>query len=493
MDNKVLLIKSIMLLYRESLLRSDTNNSKELVRGVLDSIKSSKIGLGISGDEEVIDSLKNTILEMCSNDSDYVYIKDDFLQTLKLNTNGNTKLYEIVYEGVNTDFSEGGLKRSILNTKKIILNHFKEQQVNVILNKASYEFKYNREKIENVMKFVREIIAQLEPLSMSSSTKDPAVIDDIDLGDEVGMIDVLKTIKKATTGSSVYKTGWKKLNKMLQGGFRPGMTMICALQHKYKTGFSLTLFKQLALYNRPQTIDKEKKPLLLRISFEDDLDLNIQFLYQSLMYDEKREDVNLTNVNIEEMGRYIKNRLQVNGFHIKLLRVNPTQWTYMSICNKIIELESQGYNVEVLMLDYLSKIPTTGCNGGGITGADVCDLFSRMRNFCSPKKICLITPHQLSSEAKQLIRNGINEEYFVREISEKGYTEKSRALDQVVDLELYIHKYKKNNETFLAIQRGKHRIPTIIPEDDKFFLLKFPKKMPIPDDLNSPEEEMFDI
>jgi hypothetical protein len=59
---------------------------------------------------------------------------------------------------------------------------------------------------------------------------------------------------------------------MIQGGFRPGETaVIGALQHKYKTGFTLSIFAQIALFNEPKTEDKTKKPLLLRISFEDEL------------------------------------------------------------------------------------------------------------------------------------------------------------------------------------------------------------------------------
>ena len=57
---------------------------------------------------------------------------------------------------------------------------------------------------------------------------------------------------------------------MLQGGFRRGQfSMIAALQHKYKTGFTLSILSQIAMYTKPYMKDSFKKPLLLRISFED--------------------------------------------------------------------------------------------------------------------------------------------------------------------------------------------------------------------------------
>lgn len=50
---------------------------------------------------------------------------------------------------------------------------------------------------------------------------------------------------------------------------------------------------------------------------------------------------------------------------------------------------------------------------------------------------------------------------------------------------MYLHLFKHQKETFLSIQRGKHRIPTILPDEYKYFLLKFPKNgMPILDDIN---------
>jgi KaiC/GvpD/RAD55 family RecA-like ATPase len=59
-------------------------------------------------------------------------------------------------------------------------------------------------------------------------------------------------VKNRMVGAGVYKTGWSDLNDMLQGGFRPGeFVMIPALQHKYKTGFTLSLFAQIATWGMP--------------------------------------------------------------------------------------------------------------------------------------------------------------------------------------------------------------------------------------------------
>jgi hypothetical protein len=98
------------------------------------------------------------------------------------------------------------------------------------------------------------------------------------------------------------------------------------------------------------------------------------------------------------------------------------------------------------------------------------------------KKIIMITPHQLSTEAKQMIRDGRQD--FVKEIAEKGYWDKCRTIDNEVDIELYIHIEKLNKASYLTIQRGKHRLPTIIPDELKYIVLPFNDVGGILDDIN---------
>lgn len=492
MDSKLLLAKSITLLYRESQLTDKSENSCDLVRTVLENVQVSEIGIGMTGDREVIMALKSTILEMCGMPQDHIYDSTELLQRVRLNCHNDEKLYEGIRQGIEAEMADASLKRSVVNMRLSINNHFKEQAISDLLNKASAQFKFGREKIKDPNQFITELIAQLEPLQMNSSGKDPALMSEIDIGDDNSMREAFTEMKRINNGVKVYRTGWKDLNDMLQGGFRPGeTTVISALQHKYKTGFTLSLFKQIAQYNNPHTTDPNKKPLLLRISFEDSAVSNLQFLYQNLKFNEQQHLASIENIDTDEMTGYVKEKLQINGFHIRMIRADPTQVTYKWICNKIIELEAQGYVIEVLMVDYLMLVPTTGCITSGPSGTDMRDMLRRMRNFCAAKNIAFITPHQLSTEAKALIRGGLPEDQFVKEIAEKGFFAGSKQLDQEIDLELYIHLFKHKGETFLAVQRGKHRLPTIIPDEYKYFLLKFPKGAPIPDDVLADEKISF--
>jgi hypothetical protein len=294
---------------------------------------------------------------------------------------------------------------------------------------------------------------------------------------------------------------------MTQGGFRRGeFVLINALPHNFKSGLTQELTMQFPMYNIPKLDDETKKPLIVYISFEDDSTVYTEFMYKYLYNEEFGKNPDLSVITADEIAEYIKKRVSINGYHVKMLRVNPSMWTYKDIINKILEYEAHGYEVHACLVDYLAKLPTTGCDRSGPSGTDVRDMFNRIRNFMGSKRILFITPHQLSTDAKNLIRNGVPEANFVKEIANKGYTELSKQLDQVVDLELYIHIARINKKPHLTIQRGKHRIPSILDEDLFYMTLPFPYKAPIMPDIdrdgnsttnelvtNIPNEEIDDI
>jgi hypothetical protein len=482
MNIKLLLVKSITLLYRESQLPSASENSAVLVRNIISNIRLPELSLGVDRERDIIDGLVKTAMEMCESPKDHVYEVGDLLQRLKINTLDEETLYDALYDGIAQELTEAQIKRTCLNIKRSLTEHFREEKVQEIMTKATQQLKFNRNKITDFTAFVAETMTALEPYQVNSETKDPAIVSDVDMHDLEGIEHVFSDIKEMDNGTSILRTGYQGINRMLDGGFRRGEEVVIgALQHKYKTGFSLSLFKQIALYNVPQMIDPTKKPLLARISFEDDITLNFQFLYQSLVENETGMAVDISKVSKREMSRYVQEKLHVNGYHVKFLRVDPTQWTYKDICNKILEWEAEGYEVHMLMLDYLTMVPTTGCNTGP-AGTDIRDMYRRMRNFTNPRKITLITPHQLSTDAKRLIRAGQLD--FVKEIAGKGFYAGCQSLDNEVDLELYIHIEIVNGESFLTVQRGKHRKTVLTPMADLFCVLPFKAIGGILDDIN---------
>lgn len=488
MDNKLLLVKGITLLYRESQMSGNKENSAALVRQVISEVKLPEVSIGINHEREILDSLKKTALEMCEAPLDHEWHQTEMLQRLKVNTGEDLELYEAFRGGIEGEMAEVSLKKFCLSLRRSLNNYFRENKVKEILKKASWKLQYEPEKIQDMKKFVAEVHGTLEPYTVDMDTKDPAVISEVNMSNLAAVMGIFDDIKHQAEGSTVLRTGYQGLNRALDGGFRRGETWVLgALQHNYKTGFSLSIFKQIALYNIPVLKDPSKKACLLRISFEDSLALNFQFLYASLKENETGKvmsDDELTRVSSEEMANYVMQRLSVNGWHVHMMAVNPSEWTYRDVINKVLELESQGYEVQLCMLDYLLKLPTTGCDVGP-AGHDIRNMYERLRNFMAAREICFITPHQLSTDAKQLIREGKNE--FVKGIVGGGYYAGSKQIDQVVDGELFIHIEKMNGDWFLTCQRGKHRKIKQTPWEYLFLVLPFVKNGGIRDDINGPD------
>ena len=476
-----ILIKCIILLYREGELENEqVDSSKDLVKTILGTYSNSKTLSG--GESSILDNLKDLLTDMLHNPDNYD--KHNLLQSLELILRDHDNILRTIDKAVNTDMSQGGAKRSIVSIRNQLNNFYKEHEITKLVSAASYSL--NTGKVDGgIQDFVSKLVTNLEALSTTTKTKDPGIIDEIDIDNDDDMDTLSNKVIEQSGTDGRYKTGWKELNDMTGGGMRAGeFVLTSALQHNYKSGFVQSLFAQLCMYNVPKLKDPNKKPLALFISFEDDAPIIANFLYRYLYFTENNKIPDLTLITGKEIGAYIKSRLTRTGFHIKILRVNPSEWTYKHMFNKTLEYEASGYELKFLINDYLSKMPTTGCVTSGPMGTDVRDLFNRVRNFYSSKEVLYITPHQLSSDAKQLLRNGIDSKELVKEIANKGFYEISRQLDQVVDMEIHQHIAYVNRKPFLTFQRGKRRFPEIIDEDKKYFTLPYPHKAPIPPNID---------
>lgn len=479
MDNRLLLIKSITLLYRESLVSDKTENSTDLIRTVLEDVKVPDVAIGINPERDIIKNLKATLVSLCDS-TDEELVKEDLLSTLKSNCGDNVALYENLEQSINTEMSDGALKRSIINIRKHLINHFKEQKISETLNKAAWEFRHRRDQIKSVAHWVGDLRARLEPYQIITNKKDPAINGRVSIEDLDGVENIYATVENEGSGRGVIRFGWQAMNNMLDGGIRPGEYMfLVAPQHNWKSGLSLSMFKQIPIYNKPVLIDKNKKPLLIRITFEDPLKTNFQFLYKSIIENETGEvykdefkdgppddsgqPTKIPLVSPGSKAKYVYEKLKVNGWHVEFLDINPIEWNYRELCNMVIEREAQGYEVKVVMVDYLQKMPTTGCEQGPM-GHDLRNMNERIKAFMSPRGIIFITPWQASPDAKMLKRDDTPN--FVTRLVGGGYTNGCKTLDQVYDIGLICSLEKVERAWYLDIALDKLR--RVDQPDDKY-------------------------
>ncbi len=293
---------------------------------------------------------------------------------------------------------------------------------------------------------------------------------------------------------TVYQTGWQAINRMLQGGGRRGEAItVAGLPKKYKTKFMLSLMTQFARLNTPQSTAKEiflgKKPLILRVTLKEDAISTLRFLYQYLKGTEGHSVLlkDIANIPKTELSAYVDAKMSVTGFHVQTLHIKPNQWSYTYFTEKLDEYRAKGYGIHILIADDILKFPVPESIDRSF-GRDKREMLRRMRNFCFVRDIMLVTPAELSFNPKRFIAP---RHRVISSIAGQGYYTDCKTLDQEMDLEVSIDLFTHQNAKYLAVQRGKHRLPTVISDKDKYCIYRFPQpNLPILEDLDKEDTSL---
>jgi hypothetical protein len=488
-DTKLIILYCMTLLYKESMVPHQ-ERSTALCRAVNDATMVPDNSFSMQTPREVLMGLKLTLDWMLSHEGRQ-YNRSQLLQRIRVVTRDESYLYNAFIEGIDVEEeTEEAARVQILHYRELLRDYVNRHKVRGIISTAYGKLSSGSQSLSDYRELVRSVYQQIEPYLLNTSLSDHhAIVDQIDLSQTDQLEALIMRSKEELLHGGVLKTGYQGINRMLGAskGFRRGeMAVIGALQHHYKTGFTLNLFKQFALYNCPYMRDASKKPMLLHVSLENELPMNMMLLYKSLYENETGEVVNLEDIDPVAAAPYIYEKLSATGYHIELLRLEPNQCTINDLFELFLKYEAKGFEIHAIVCDYLNMVSKRDLGVGGPAGEDIRELFRRVRNFCAPRGITFITPHQLSTEAKMLMRTNLQS--FVQTIANKGYYDGSKRIDQEVDLELYIHIEKVADRSYLTVQRGKHRTIDDAPSKDRFCVLPFRPAGGVIDDINGEDQ-----
>jgi hypothetical protein len=490
MDPKLLLVKIVTLLFKESELHDPSVRSTDLVKMALNTIKLPESSGDFDRGRETIQAIRATILWMAENPSDYVYDRAALLQRIRVNVSDDESLYLAIEAGITPEEQSDYLKKQCILLRGELRNHIDSQAVKDLV-KQFYQKAYFSLDGFDVRSMARDIMEKFEQYaSTAEGQRVEGMLAEINLKDLAGSAHLMKSAQEEMSSAGIMKMGWQGMNRMMgdHDGLRRGECVVVgALQHNYKTGFTLSIFKQLAMYNTPYMKDPTKKPCLVHISTENELKMNVLWLYRNIKENETGQPVSLGEVDHAEAAAYVHEKLTATGYEIIMTRWDPSETSFQSHYDFISQLEADGYEVHAVVSDYLNMYNKRGCVQGAM-GFEVRDLWRRMRNFHAPRGILFMSPHQLSPGAKALVRQNVED--FVKEIEGKGYYDSCSTIDQEVDLEIFIHIVKVGGESFLTIQRGKHRKITATRERDRYIVLPFQPVADIPDDFGKKEITM---
>lgn len=482
MTPRLLLLKIITLLHLESQIEDEDARSVDLAVKLLATVKipEGEVGL-IDSERDIIGALYNICRKLATANEGECADKSDLLQEIRLHCGTEIDLYESFKEGVILELSIEGLRKRVSNTRRELKEYLQYDETKKKVLEMSHTLRFKENTVEDMTATLRGFITDIDQALSKSNKKDQAITSHIDMSDLASVEAVASSVIEEDGQAGILKTHLQDLNDMMNGGHRRG-EFVCssALPSNNKTGFSLDYFAGVAMYNEPFLFNKNKKPLLLRISFEDDIEMNFRHWYKHLWEQEHGMVAITKDKTANEMAKYVISKFTATGWEIMALKVDPSMWTIFDLFAFIRDLESEGYEIALCMLDYMRKMPTTGCVQG-VAGMDIKDMAKRCKTFFNKRKIAFFTPHQISTQAKETQRAVPKD--FVKMLPGGGYYEGCKALDAEIDFELFQHIERQNGHSFLTLHAGRHRGAPALEDNKKYLVYQFHDVGGIPPDM----------
>ena len=435
----------------------------------------------------------NDISELCSKVEDLLHQLEtsDIVTDLVYFTNKIEEVF-IAYPEISdniiealesdTDDTIKGRLKSDIKSYTAIERHNKIAE---LLRNAKYQIDNNKVASSNMGTYLADLMAQIETVSSTINGDDSAVTTAVNFDDQDDIEELFNASEKLL-GECLYKLPFDDLNTALQGGLRlTDNVMVGALTGSYKTSMCLQLGDGIVTVNSPVIRYKDKTPALVRVSLEDPLSSNIEFIYNDLFFSEfGRAPTDKERGVAATRAKYVYNRLSAKGWSIHMTRVNPSDWTYRHLLD-YAETYEQEYNkdVQVLIPDYLAMIPTTGCITTGAQGTDLRDMLRRVRNWGSTRETMVINPQQLNTRVSDIAREKPASE-VLSIIKGLGMHAGCGQLLQELDVSILLHKLTHDNNTYINLCVDKHRSQSAIPDSMKMLFFKFTEDgMPLYADL----------
>lgn len=491
MDTKLLLVQVISLLYRANQSPDKSFDAREYAKHIVEQMKIQDSPLGGEFTHDSLKALKDIVVWMTNVPEEYLFTLDEMKQRVRLAARDEQSLYESLISGITFNMESEQLVLEVAkyrNNIKIAMttNDFKEK-----LKQYYHNVSFRPEAID-WRNIAREISNSMDSFDQvfrgEQNEKHRSVVDIIDFNEKDQVHNILDIGTKEIGEGGTICFSHQGVNRMLGdssgtiGGARRGDTAVCgALQHNFKSGFALNVFKAHAIHNTAYVSKEGAIPTLVRLTFETTARYDVMYLYRNIYENEFNVAVDLKTISVEEATDYIYTKFQEKGWRVILAHVNPTDYTYQDLIDFLDGLRAKGHEIHQLNMDYLNMISKKGLTAN-TAGEDIRELFRRIRNYGLEHNIFVFTPHQLSMDAKRLIRDGTTD--FVKKIANGGYYDGCGRLDQEVDFEIYIHIVKINGQSYLTIGRGKHRtVASLTPDKDLFTCYAFSPIGDVPDDI----------
>ncbi len=331
---------------------------------------------------------------------------------------------------------------------------------------------------ETILKLQKD----LDKIGSNKSDPFASVAGRVDFSNLESVVECFDEAKESVSLDGVLRTGLKGLNDMwgIGGYIRGGSYNYGALTHNYKSGMLLDHCRWLPVYNEPRLRDANKKPMILRISFENKPSQDLPVMFKCIWEAEHQKTCDVADIPSDEAAKYIRDKLGVNDFHFEILCYDPNQMDVWKVIEILQGFESMGYEIHAVIIDYLELL-TKGGSATMRSDEKITYAFEVLRNHCFGRGITQINAHQLSTEAQNLSREGTAN--FAEKCSKGGWYMNCKSLHTKLDGEAILHIHEVGGEDYLTFARGKNRTHHTTTARRKKFAYKFEEYGGIVDDV----------
>lgn len=472
MDIKLLLLKSISTLYYFS--RAESTGSdlvKNTITTVVDNMDINYDPTDISKERKSLADLKLLIERLLNRSIAEPIETEDLVSRIEIACDEDVRTIDLFKRNIVEidDKEENNSKyRKALGELQDWLS---EEKLVSILRSASRDVSFDRSSIKDLNAFKMKLIDSLNGVKVDNkaTTSDPSIIDMSDIGK---LEEVFKKAEQLVSEGGILKFPYKGMNRMFgenDGGRRGEYIAVHALAGHNKTGTLLDIFISMCLFNTPQLLDPEKKPLHVYFTIEDPVTEIVRKIFVMLRQHEDGLPVDMRGVTYQEQAKYVSEKLAEKGFHVKIVDFENggSPFKYLNYLENFIE---EGYEIISVGCDYVNLLDREAVGKNNIAD-NTKGLHRIISDWTKPRDIFHYTAGQLSADARTLMR--LYPEEFITRLTDQGYYENCKSLSTEFDMEFFIYKRIHNGVTWQEFQWGKHRKLGATHESDKHFAMKY--------------------
>lgn len=453
----LVLVKSVVGWYINRHLAEPNGKLEGIVEKAIGLVKMPADVMGEGSEGEIAHALRSTLDWLRTLSPDVTVDKVDLIERIRMNCAfGSDYIASIERQCVLYDdmhLNAERVKTIISELQYSIRNH----EYALLYRKANKEINFGDGTVD-ILQHAKEMQEKIREFENTGEEEKKGFGGSLSTTDIDSVVEAMRRTQELNSTEGTLKTGLKGLNRALGGlgHFRGEQFNYGALTHNYKTGILLDYCRWFPLYNTPHMLDKNKKPLVLRVSFENKIEQDLPLIYRSLWEQENKKKLDLAEVDAEEAARYVIDRLRVNGYEFEMRCYDPNQFDVWDLIDVLSFYEAKGYEIHAVIVDYPELI-TKKYSGKGSKRTDeiITYTFEVLRNHCFPRGITQLTAHQLSSDARRLAREGTSN--LAKKFAEGSYYYNAVGLSQKLDGEMLLHIHEIGDKKFLTASLGKRR------------------------------------